>query len=99
MQYVIVLEKERGYYRAVAPALPGCVAEGPTRQDALTRIRQTIADWLKKVEITTVEVESGLSPDPWSPFLGMWKTDPTWEEFQTEITDYRQQLDKERTHA
>ena len=92
----VVLEKEQNHYRAIAPALPGCVAAGQTREDAIRQIQQTIADCLKRVEITTVEVEAEPSPDPWMPFIGMWKTDSTWDEFQAEIADYRQQLDKDQ---
>lgn len=96
MEYVVLLEKEKGHYRAVAPALPDCVVEGQTRADTLSRMRQAIVDKLSKVEITKIKVEIEPSLDPWTPFIGMWKTDPTWDDFQIEIAKYRKQVDKEQ---
>ena len=95
MEYVVFLEKEKGHYRAVVPALPDCVVEGQTRAETLSRLRQAIVDRLRKVEITKIEVEIEPSLDPWTPFIGMWKSDPTWDEFQMEIAKYREQVDKE----
>lgn len=94
MEYVVVLEKERGHYRAVVPALPGCVVQGQTRAETLERMQQAIEERLSKVEITTVEVKQPPAFDPWKPFIGMWKDDPSWEEFQTEIANYRQQINE-----
>ena len=43
MQYTVVLEREEdGGYVAVAPALPGCVSQGDTREEALENIREAI---------------------------------------------------------
>ena len=95
MEYMVVLEKERGHYRAVVPALPGCVVKGKTRADTLAQMQQAIAEWLKKIEITTVEVNAPPFPDAWAPFIGMWKDDPTWDDFQAEIANYRRQIEKE----
>lgn len=105
MEYVVLLEKEKEHYRAVAPALLDCAVEGRTRADTLSRMRQTIVDKLSKVEITKIKV--GAAPprqpvdiepslDPWTPFIGMWKAVPTWDEFQMEIAKYRKQVDKEQ---
>ncbi len=90
MKYTVVIEKDKGRYQAFVPALPGCVAEGITRVNTLEKIRQAIVNRLSKVEITTIEVEA--AADSWEPFIGMWKDDGTWEEFQTEIAAYRQQM-------
>jgi predicted RNase H-like HicB family nuclease len=43
MRYTVVLEHEEdGGYVASVPALPGCVSEGDTREEALTNIREAI---------------------------------------------------------
>jgi predicted RNase H-like HicB family nuclease len=43
MRYTVVLEKEDdGGYVATVPALPGCVSQGDTREEALTHIREAI---------------------------------------------------------
>ena len=43
MRYTVVLEQEAdGGYVASVPALPGCVSQGDTRQEALSNIREAI---------------------------------------------------------
>lgn len=43
MGYTVVLEQEPdGGYVAVVPALPGCVSQGDTREEALANIREAI---------------------------------------------------------
>ena len=42
MQYTIVIEKARSNYSAYVPDLPGCVATGATREEAVKEMRQAI---------------------------------------------------------
>jgi predicted RNase H-like HicB family nuclease len=43
MRYTVILERESdGGYVAYVPALPGCVSEGDTRNDAMDNIREAI---------------------------------------------------------
>ena len=43
MRYTVVLEQEGdGGYVASVPALPGCVSQGDTRQEAMDNIREAI---------------------------------------------------------
>jgi predicted RNase H-like HicB family nuclease len=43
MTFVVVLEAgEDGYIVAECPALPGCVSQGRTRQEAIANIREAI---------------------------------------------------------
>jgi len=43
MRYTVVLEHEEyGGYVASVPALPGCVSEGDTREEAIANIREAI---------------------------------------------------------
>jgi predicted RNase H-like HicB family nuclease len=43
MTFVVVLEEgEDGYLVADCPALPGCVSQGRTRQEAIANIREAI---------------------------------------------------------
>ena len=51
MNLRIILEpSEEGGYTAVVPALPGCISEGDTRDEALANIREAIALYLEPVE-------------------------------------------------
>ena len=44
MRYTVLLEQEAdGGYIVSVPALPGCVSQGDTRDEALANIREAIA--------------------------------------------------------
>ena len=43
---VVLIPAEEGGYTVVVPALPGCVSEGDTEQEALENIRDAIVGWL-----------------------------------------------------
>ena len=50
MKLPIVLEgNQREGYTATCPALPGCVSEGETRQEAIKNIREAIRLYLRAV--------------------------------------------------
>ena len=41
MRYTVILQKESdGGYVAMVPALPGCVSQGDTREEALANIKE-----------------------------------------------------------
>jgi predicted RNase H-like HicB family nuclease len=43
MNYTVILQREAdGGYVASAPALPGCISQGDTREEALKNIREAI---------------------------------------------------------
>ena len=42
MDYVVIVEKGENSYGAYVPDLPGCVAVGETREEALKLIREAI---------------------------------------------------------
>ena len=44
MRYTVLLEPEEdGGFVASVPALPGCISQGDTREDALANIQEAIA--------------------------------------------------------
>lgn len=43
---VVVIPAEEGGYTVVAPALPGCISEGDTEEEALENIKDAIRGWL-----------------------------------------------------
>ena len=48
MRYTVVLEQESdGGYVVTVPALPGCVSQGDTRDEALTNIREAIEVYIE----------------------------------------------------
>lgn len=51
MNIRIVLEpSDEGGYTALVPALPGCISQGDTRQEALDNIHEAITLYLEPVE-------------------------------------------------
>lgn len=47
MKLRVIIEKdETGYYVAEVPALPGCVSQGKTLQEARINIREAITGWV-----------------------------------------------------
>ncbi|HTW95003.1 MAG TPA: type II toxin-antitoxin system HicB family antitoxin [Tepidisphaeraceae bacterium] len=48
MRYTVVLEQEEdGGYVVSVPALPGCVTQGDTRQEALANAREAIEAYVE----------------------------------------------------
>ena len=48
--HVVVEPSDEGGYTAVVPALPGCISEGDTREEALRNIEEAIRLYLEPVE-------------------------------------------------
>lgn len=51
MRLTVVLEpSEEGGYTVYVPALPGCISEGETKEEALANIKEAIRLYLEPVE-------------------------------------------------
>ena len=48
--HVVIEQDETGYFVAEVPALPGCLSQGKTREEALANIREAIEGWLEVME-------------------------------------------------
>ena len=56
MKFRVVLEKaEEGGYVVYVPALPGCVSQGETKEDALENIKEAIEVYL---DVDEAEIEA-----------------------------------------
>jgi len=51
--HVIIEKDEAGYYVAEVPALPGCLSQGKTYEEAITNIKEAIEGWLEVMESKT----------------------------------------------
>jgi predicted RNase H-like HicB family nuclease len=51
MKYRVLIEQdEDGSFVAEVPALPGCVSQGETREEAVANIREAIAGYLESLK-------------------------------------------------
>ncbi len=51
MKLHIKIEKdEQGYFVTEVPALPGCISQGKTKEEALTNIKEAIEGWFEVME-------------------------------------------------
>ena len=48
--HVKIEQDEAGYYVAEVPALPGCLSQGKTREEAIANIKEAIEGWLALME-------------------------------------------------
>ncbi|MDZ7413094.1 MAG: type II toxin-antitoxin system HicB family antitoxin [candidate division KSB1 bacterium] len=59
MRLRVVLEaSDEGGFTAVVPALPGCISEGDTREEALANVQEAIRLYLEPVDD-----DAAVSPD------------------------------------
>lgn len=50
MKYRVLIEQdEDGIYVAEVPALPGCISQGETREQAVENVREAIAAYLESL--------------------------------------------------
>ncbi len=51
MKLRIIIEKdEAGYFVAEVPALPGCLSQGNTYEEAIANIKEAIEGWFEVME-------------------------------------------------
>jgi predicted RNase H-like HicB family nuclease len=51
MKFHLMIEQdEQGYYVAEVPALPGCLSQGKTYEEAIANIKEAIEGWLEVME-------------------------------------------------
>ena len=58
---VLTADIESGGYTVTVPALPGCVSDGETIEEALTRVMDAIALYLDD-EAEPISIDSALGP-------------------------------------
>ena len=46
----IIEPDEKGYFVAEVPALPGCLSQGKTEEEAVANIKEAIEGWLEVME-------------------------------------------------
>lgn len=77
----VIVQRTNGSYRAIVLALPSVAAEGKSREEALTKVRQVAEDFLATADVTTIsvslpaQVTLSRNPHVWLESAGMFKGD------------------------
>jgi hypothetical protein len=93
MDVSVMLEQVEDNYRATALVPTPLVAEAPTRDEALERIRNLISARLSRAELIQVEVPAAVVPNPWLAIAGTWRDHLEVDEVSRNIEAYRRELD------
>ena len=48
--HILIEQDENGYFTVEVPALPGCLSQGKTRDEAVVNIREAIEGWFEVME-------------------------------------------------
>lgn len=83
----------RGYVATVL-GWPNLIGEGTTKDEALSRARESVTQQLSQFELVTLDLGQNAS-DPWAKFAGMWEDDPTFEDFLAEVAAYRKEREEQ----
>lgn len=91
-------------YTATVIGGPNCVAEGATREEAVTRVKRRLTEQFKQVEIVPTEVGSTdlaqttvNTEDRWAKFAGMYENNPFFDEVLDAVQAYRPTTDEDES--
>jgi predicted RNase H-like HicB family nuclease len=99
MQYQIFVQNpaEQRFTASVLGFVPTCVAEGRTKDEALTALQQVVEERLASGEIVTVNWPQPQGEVPHAALLGngMFKDDPTFDDFLERMAEYREKVNRQ----
>lgn len=95
MHIPVLIERLPGDgYRARGGEPFGITTEGATREEALHRLRETIAERLA-ADAELIQLDVPAAENPWLRLEGVYKDDPLFDEWQEAIAEYRRQADED----
>lgn len=102
MQYQVFVQQHsnNGYVAAVL-GLPGCLAEGKTKEEAIANAKASLQSHLAQGEVVTIEVEGAAKPEtgnPWLDTFGLFKDDPSFDDFLEKIAEERRIADEQEAN-
>lgn len=95
---IMVTKDPQNGYSACPLAMPELVITGTDEADVLEKMREAIVALHSQSCIVRIDVPSDnrSADDPWMQFAGMWNDDPDWKQFQSDINDFRREIDARR---
>jgi predicted RNase H-like HicB family nuclease len=104
MQYqVFVQNPSDQIFLASVIGLPNMTANGMTEKEAVSKLKNILDAQFKNGKMVTIDVdlpcgESSESGDPWIDNIGIFQDDPTFDEFLSEVSTYRNEVDRTENH-
>ncbi len=94
MEISVLLESiENNGYRATMLSPSPLVAEAPTREEALERLREMIRGKFSNAEFVRIDVSVPGEANPWESIAGSWKDHPDADDFEKNMREYRRNVD------
>jgi predicted RNase H-like HicB family nuclease len=94
MDMTVLIEPKDGRFRASTSQPVVMETEGASREEALQRLQELAKTRLAAGEVVLVPFPNGESNHPWMKFAGVWKDHPDFDQFQQNVSEYRQSLDE-----
>ena len=96
MQYHVFIQSQPGNkFIASIVGIPNSTVEGSTKEEVIALATAALETQLASGELVTIEVGKERSPqetDPWLKHMGIFASDPTFDDFLAEVAAYRQQV-------
>ena len=94
-QVILVRPDGSGRFLAQAIAFPECRAAGDTEENAVSQVKQTLAEHLGAAKLVRVDIPMSLTGNPWLDTFGRSATDPQFDDYQAELQRYRAEHEPE----
>lgn len=92
----VILTKSKNKYVARVKEWPEVTVESETRDSAIRQVKKKLFDYLtRQIEVIQIDIPlSANKANPWLEKFGWFGDDPTFDDLQAEIADYRAKLDQ-----
>ncbi len=110
MQYqVFVQSHPENKFIASIVGIPNSTVEGNTKEEVIALAKATLETQLASGELVTIEIgkerylatshsaSTQQETDPWLKNMGIFASDPTFDDFLAEVAAYRQQVSEEES--
>jgi predicted RNase H-like HicB family nuclease len=99
MQYqVFVKNPAESEFMASVIGLPNVAANGITEKEAIDKLKVILDAQFRNGKLVTIDIDipskgTEEKSDPWLDNMGIFRSDPTFDEFLVEVNNYRNEVD------
>ncbi|WP_310488389.1 hypothetical protein, partial [Chamaesiphon sp. VAR_69_metabat_338] len=85
-------------FMASVIGLPNLTANGMTEKEAIDKLKVILDAQFRNGKLVTIDIDipskvTEERNDPWIDNMGIFQDDPTFEDFLTEVNNYRNEVD------